>query len=113
MSISNTVYYSMDQHEQKTPQPLPFARQSKRLAFLSLLLVWVYGIPGLILGFIAISKSKKAVALHTSEPELYDPSSLQDIMIARIAAMIGLIFSGLCLFYFTAMLFLQGEFFPF
>ncbi|MHC1708069.1 MAG: hypothetical protein AB9842_11210 [Bacteroidales bacterium] len=91
--------------------PIPHAKQSKRLGLWSLVLAWLYGVPGIITGIMALKKAKMAVNIYTSNPELYEPSSLNDIMMARLTAVIGLIFSGLSVFYFTSMILFQGNIF--
>ena len=103
----------MNNNELLTLLPIPEAKKSKRLGYSSLLFSFIYGLPGLILAIISLLKANKALRCYRQQPEIYDPSSLQDVMIARLSAMMGLLFSGLALFYFSTMIFLQGTFLPF
>jgi hypothetical protein len=75
-------------------QALPNATGVLVLGILSIVFCWCYGIPGLVLGIIALIMSKKATALYLSSPESYTESSFKNMKAGRICAIIGLSLSS-------------------
>ncbi|MGB0887760.1 MAG: CCC motif membrane protein [Vicingaceae bacterium] len=76
-------------------QNLPNATGVLVLGILSIVFCFCYGIPGLILGIIALVMSKKATALYNNSPNTYSESSFKNMKAGRICAIIGLCLSSL------------------
>lgn len=58
-----------------------------------------YGIIGIIFGIIALVMSGSALKAYRENPQLYIPSSYQNVNAGRICAIIGIIFSILGIIY--------------
>lgn len=56
------------------------------------------GLIGLILGIIALSTSKKSLEMYRANPEIYEPSSYNQLKGGRVCAIIGLSISSFALF---------------
>ncbi len=80
-------------------QTLPNSTTILVLGILSILGCCCYGIPGIILGIIAIIMAKKATAVYNENPELY--TGFQNVKTGKILAIIGLALSVLYLAYFV------------
>ena len=78
-------------------QTLPNSTAILVLGILSILGCCCYGIPGIILGIIAIFMAKKATAAYNENPELY--TGFQNVKTGKILAIIGLVLSVLYLAY--------------
>jgi hypothetical protein len=76
-------------------QNLPNATGVLVLGILSIVFCWCYGIPGLVLGIIALVMSKKATALYNNSPNNYSESSFKNMKAGRICAIVGLSLSSL------------------
>ncbi len=90
-----------------TPQPgggtqaLPEATAILVLGILSLVGSFCYGIPGLILGIIAVAMASKPERLYRADPTRYDSSSYNNMRAGKICGIIGLCLSiliGLIMF---------------
>ena len=75
-------------------QNLPNSTGVLVLGILSIVFCWCYGIPGLVLGIIAVVMSKKATALYNNSPEKYAESSFKNMKAGRICAIVGLCLSS-------------------
>ena len=85
------------EEQQITPQnqqSLPNATGVLVLGILSIVFCWCYGIPGLVLGIIALIMGNKATKLYNSSPELYSESSVKNMKAGRICAIVGLCLSS-------------------
>ncbi len=76
-------------------QTLPNSTLILVFGILSILGCCCYGFLGVIFGIIALIMAKKATALYTENPELYDGYS--NVKTGRILAIIGLIISAISL----------------
>lgn len=57
----------------------------------------LYGIPGLVLGIIAILKGNKMIRLFEQNPNIYTESSYKNAKAGRICGIVGLCIAGLSL----------------
>ena len=89
------------------PQALPNATAVLVLGILSIVTCWLYGIPGIILGVIALSLHKSDRALYDSNPEKYQ-ASFANSNAGKICAIIGLSLSALFLIYILFILVILG-----
>jgi len=100
-------------------QPLPNSTTVLVLGILSIVGCFCYGIPGIILGIIALVLHSKDKALLDVNPDLYTAGSVSNLNAGRVCAIIGLCLSALALVYiilvytiaFTGLSVLSG--FPF
>ncbi len=76
-------------------QTLPNSTLILVFGILSILGCCCYGFLGVIFGIIALVMAKKATALYTENPELYDGYS--NVKTGKILAIIGLIISAISL----------------
>ena len=67
------------------------------LGILSIISCLCYGLPGAILGIIALVLSRRAKALYEQAPEIWSQSSYNNMNAGRICAIIGLIGSALAI----------------
>ena len=91
----NQVLQNQQSNNNQMQQNLPNATGVLVLGILSIVFCWCYGIPGLILGIIALVMSKKATTLYNSSPESYSESSFKNMKAGRICAIVGLCLSSL------------------
>lgn len=76
-----------------TPQPLKNATVTLVLGILSIVCCFCYGIPGLVLGIVAMAISNKPYQDYKANPGAYIDG--QNMKAGRICALIGLILSSL------------------
>jgi len=85
------------EQQQITPQNqqnLPNSVAVLVLGILSIVFCWCYGIPGLVLGIIALIMAKKANALYLNSPDSYSESSYKNMRAGRVCAIVGLCLSS-------------------
>jgi hypothetical protein len=88
-------FESLDEFEiSGSPAALPNATAVLILGILSIVTCWLYGIPGMIMGIIAISMHKKDKALYLSNKAKYE-QSFKNSKAGFICRIIGLSFSAL------------------
>lgn len=90
------------ENQQNAPQfmykpPIPNATGSLVLGILSIVFIWCYGIPGLVMGIIAVVLSNKAIQAYEANPGAYSESSLGNAKAGKITGLIGLSLSALLL----------------
>jgi magnesium-transporting ATPase (P-type) len=65
------------------------------LGILSIVFCFCYGVPGLILGIIAVALGSKGMTLYNANPSSYSQASFNNLKAGRICGIIGLILSVL------------------
>lgn len=78
-----------------TAQILPNSTGALVLGILSLVFMFCYALPGLILGIIGLSLSKKAIELYESNPGMYQESGFNNAKAGKICSLIGVILSSI------------------
>lgn len=78
-------------------RPLPNATLTLVLGILSLMGICCYGVIGLAMSIITLVLAHNESKTYKRNPELYTPSSLTQVTIGRVLALIGLAFSLLFL----------------
>jgi hypothetical protein len=90
------------------PKALPNATASLVLGIVSIATCWLYGIPGIVCGIIAIVLSGKDKTIYNSNPAAY-ANSYKNSNAGRICGIIGLCLSVLWLIYIVwALMFLSS-----
>ncbi len=79
------------------------------LGIISIVSCWVYGIPGMICGIIALVLFNKDKKLYEENPEVYH-TSFKNARAGQVCAIIGLCLSGLIVIYFIFVLVFIGSF---
>lgn len=79
------------------------------LGIISIVTCWLYGLPGVICGIIAMVLFNKDKKLYEENPEIYR-SSYKNAKAGQICAIIGVSLSGLMLIYFAFVLVFLGTF---
>ena len=95
----------MDNYPQFQIQ-LPNSTTILVLGILSIVICCFFGI---IFGIITLVMASKANALYYSNTQLYSVTSLNNVKVGKICAIIGLILSGLATFYYVAMIAFMGR----
>jgi hypothetical protein len=84
---------------QQTPfmgyEPVPNSTAVLVLGILSIVTCFCYGIPGLIMGIIALVLSGKSNKLYLENPGLYTTASYGNMKAGRVCAIIGVSLSAL------------------
>lgn len=80
------------------PEAVPNATAVLVLGILSIVTCWLYGIPGIVMGIIAISMHKKDKALYLSNKTKYE-QSFKNSKAGFICGIIGLSLSALMIIY--------------
>lgn len=75
-------------------RPIPNAGGILALGIISIATCWLYGLPGLVCGLIGISMHKKAKAIYSTNPAVYQ-TSYNTAKAGYICAIIGTCISGL------------------
>jgi len=89
-------------------EKLPYSQSALILGILSIFTACCcYGIIGIILGFIGLSKAKKAIAIHEENPELYD--GINNANTGKITSIIGIVF-GIIAIVYLVYIFSSGQF---
>lgn len=83
-----------------TPAPVPNATASLVLGIISIVTCWLYGIPGIVCGIIAVVLHQKDKKLHMTNPAKYD-SSFKTSKAGFICGIVGLSLSALWLIWFV------------
>ena len=79
--------------------PVPNSAAVLVLGIISIALCWCYGVVALTCGIIALVLSNKGLLLYKANPNLYTPSSYNNLKAGRVCAIIGLCLSALMLVY--------------
>ena len=69
------------------------------LGIVSIVACFCYGLPGLILGIIALVLASKAKQLYNQNPHMYIESSFKNVQAGRICAIIGLVLAALSIIF--------------
>ena len=93
--MENTAAPQTQNVNSEVKQPLPNATTVLVLGILSIVTCWCVGIPGLVLGIIALVLSGKSKKLYMENPENYTEGSNKNLMAGRICAIIGTSLSGI------------------
>lgn len=84
-------------------QKLPGAQSSLILGIFSIITsCCCYGVPGLILGYIGLTKAKKAIETHESNPNQYD--GIGNANAGKITSIIGLVLGVIFVIYLIYMI---------
>lgn len=81
-------------------EQVPNSTATLVLGILSIVTCWLYGLPGIILGIIALYISGPGRIAYKNNPSLYSLASYNNLKAGRICAIIGLCISALYLFIF-------------
>ncbi len=76
-------------------EKLPHSTAALVLGIFSIITCCFNGIPGVILGVLGLMQSKKAIAIHNEDTELYE--GIGNANAGKIISIIGLIFSAIAL----------------
>ncbi len=85
--------YTNQQPQFIQQQSVPYSTSVLVLGILSIVTCWCYGIPGIVLGIIALVQAKKANEAYFANPGQYLQSSYNNMKAGRVCAIIGLILS--------------------
>lgn len=85
------------------PQALPNATAVLVLGILSIVTCWLYGIPGLVMGIIALNLHKSDKALYERNRAKYQ-ASFNNSNAGKVCAIIGLSLSALFILYFIILI---------
>jgi len=83
------------QNFQYGQQVVPNSTATLVLGILSIVSCWLYGLPGVILGIVALVISGSGKRAYVANPSWYSLSSYNNLKAGRICAIIGLCLSGL------------------
>jgi hypothetical protein len=105
---------TLDTNTQSTfsdgPKNLPNATASLVLGIISIASCWLYGLPGVITGIIALVLHSKDKKLYLTDPTAY-AASYKNSNAGKICAIIGLSISSLFLIYIIFILAIFGTVF--
>lgn len=93
-----------DQLDRSTPVEVPNATAVLILGIFSIVSCVCYGLPGLVLGIVALVLAKPAKALYFSKPSAYTKSSYDNLNAGYICALIGTVMSGIIVLIFLVYL---------
>ena len=95
----NEGFENLDEFEiSGSPEALPNAAAVLVLGILSIITCWLWGIPGIIMGIIAISLHKKNKTLYLSNKAKYE-QSFKNSKAGFVCGIIGLCLSALMIIY--------------
>lgn len=80
------------------PKQLPNANATLALGIISIATCWIYAVPGIVCGIIAIVLGNKDKAVYETDPAAY-ANSYKNSQAGKICGIIGLSLSGLFLLY--------------
>src|SRR5664279_4480787 len=105
-----------EQFAPSTPQPpviqsVPYSTSVLVLGILSIVCCWCLGVPGLVLGIIALVQSNRGKEALAQHPNLYTQSSIKNLNSGRICAIVGLSLSGLYFVFFLIRIIFLGAVF--
>ncbi|PKP03122.1 MAG: hypothetical protein CVU11_09650 [Bacteroidetes bacterium HGW-Bacteroidetes-6] len=88
------------ENQQNAPQfqykpPVPNATGALVLGILSIVFIWCYALPGLVMGIVAIVLANKATQTFEANPGMYSESSLGNAKAGKVTGIIGLAVSAL------------------
>lgn len=89
------------------PSTLPYATACLVLGIISIATCWLYGIPGIVCGIIAIALHQKDKRVYQSNREKYE-QSFKTSKAGFICGIIGLCCSAIMLVYFIFVLFFMA-----
>ncbi|MBI9053872.1 MAG: hypothetical protein JEY96_08655 [Bacteroidales bacterium] len=95
--MENTTTPANQQVNQSVQQQLPNATAILVLGILSIVTCWCIGIPGLVMGIIAIVLSRKSKLLYIENPMQYTEGSYKNMNAGRVCAIIGTVLSSIYL----------------
>lgn len=93
--MENTITPTVPKVNPSVQQQLPNATAVLVLGILSIVTCWCIGIPGLVMGIIALVMSGKNKKLYIESPENYTEGSYKNLNAGRICAIIGTVLSGI------------------
>ena len=93
------------------PIALPNAQAVLVLGIISIASCFVYGIPGLVCGIIAIVLSKRDLKLYNESPEKYTVNSFSNLKAGKTCAIIGVSLSAACIIFIVIYVAIMGAFF--
>lgn len=97
-----------DQLDNTQRVPLKNSTAVLVLGILSIIGCCFYGIPGLIMGIIALVLASKDSSLYNANPLAYTEGSFKNIKAGKVCAIIGVILSSLMTIYFIFLIVLFG-----
>lgn len=80
-------------------QNLPNATAVLVLGIISIATCWLYGLPGIVCGIIALVLYKRDNTLYKQNPKKYTEASYKNLKAGYICGIIGLILSALMIIY--------------
>lgn len=89
-------------------QPLPNSTSVLVLGILSLVTCTCYGLPGLVLGIIALVQSSKSLKIYNENPNLYTQASFGNMKAGRVCAIIGTILASIFFLFMILYVMLVG-----
>lgn len=95
--MENTTTPVEQQKANQIQQTLPNSTAVLVLGILSIVTCWCIGIPGLVMGIIAIVLSGKSKVLYTENPGKYTEGSFKNMNAGRVCAIIGTVLSSIYL----------------
>jgi len=104
----NSEPLSFTQNNPSAPIQLPNATAVLVLGILSIVSCFCYGVPGLVMGIIALVLSSKANRIYQENPNKYMLASYNNMKAGKICAIIGTILSGLMFLYMIIVLMFVG-----
>lgn len=84
--------------------PLKNATAVLVLGILSIIGCCLYGIPGLIMGIIALVLAGKDLKLYNANPDAYTSGSYSNLKAGRVCAIIGVILSSIYFIFFAILI---------
>jgi hypothetical protein len=76
-------------------QSVPYSTSVLVMGILSIVGCWCWGLPGVVLGIIALVQAGKGKVAYTQNPNIYSQGSLKNLNAGRVCAIIGLCLSGI------------------
>ncbi len=97
-----------DQLNMNQQVPLKNSTAVLVLGILSILGCCFYGLPGLVMGIIALVLASKDQATYNTDPMSFTQGSLKNLKAGKVCAIIGVILSALMTVYFIFILIMFG-----
>ena len=76
-------------------QAVPYSTSVLVMGILSIVGCWCWGLPGVVLGIIALTQANKGKDAYTQNPGIYSAASLKNLNSGRVCAIVGLCLSGI------------------
>jgi hypothetical protein len=83
---------------------IPNATAVLVLGIISIPVICCYGLPGIICATIALVLAGKAKRTYDENPDLYQPSSFNNLKAGKICAIIGLVLGVIALIYYIVVI---------